>query len=171
MPAGVGAGAAGTVTTPDEVLGESGHRVAQRFGHRGDAGPASGGGAAFVAIGRQRQLVRGEEVFQSPRQRHVGGDDLQQRLRVRWMIVDQVLAESGEHGAGPAGMVAADQVGGEVAEPVGWIIQCCSEIGGTDRDPVRRARPAGPAPPGTGEPGDLPAVDAGRVRIRGPARA
>ena len=50
MPAGVGAGAAGTVTTPDEVLGESGHRVAQRFGHRGDAGPASGGGASLFAV-------------------------------------------------------------------------------------------------------------------------
>ena len=66
------------------------------------------------------------------------------------MIVGQVLAESGEHGAGAAGMMPADQVDGEVAQPVGWIIQCLSEIGGTDRDPVRRAFPAGPAPPGTG---------------------
>jgi hypothetical protein len=65
MPTRVGAGAAGTVTTPDEVVGESGHRVAQRFGHRVDAGLASGGGAAFVAIGPQRQLVRGQEVFRA----------------------------------------------------------------------------------------------------------
>jgi hypothetical protein len=86
------------------------------------------------------------------------------------MIVAQVLAESGEHGAGPVGVMAADQVDGEVTEPVGWIIQCCSEIGGTDRDSVRRARPAGPAPPGTGEPSDFPAVDAGRIRIRWPTR-
>jgi hypothetical protein len=74
VPARVGAGAAGTVTTPDEVLGEPDRRQPQRFRHRVDAGLPSGGGAAFVAIGRQRQLVRGEEVFESPRERHGGGD-------------------------------------------------------------------------------------------------
>jgi hypothetical protein len=86
------------------------------------------------------------------------------------MIVDQVLAESGEHGAGAAGMVTADQVVGEVAEPVGWIIQCLCEIGGADENPVRRTFPAGPAPSGTVESADPSAVDAGGVRIRWPAR-
>ena len=137
VPARVGAGAASTVTTPEEVIGESSHRAAQRFGHRVDAGLTSGRGATSVAIGRQRQLVRGEKVFQGPRERHVGGDGFQQRLRMRWMIVDQVLAESGEHGACAAGVMAADQAGGEVAEPVGWIGQCMRQIGGTHLDPVR----------------------------------
>lgn len=54
-----------------------------------------GGRAAFVTVWRQRQLVRREEVFQSPRQRNVGGDRLQQRLRVHRMLVGQLLAESG----------------------------------------------------------------------------
>ena len=67
-------------------------------------------------------------------------------------------------------MVTADQVGGELAEPVGWIIQCLGEIGRADEDPVRRALPAGPAPVDAGEPGDPPAVDAGGVGIRWPAR-
>ena len=67
-------------------------------------------------------------------------------------------------------MMTPDQVGGEAAQPVRWIIQCRSNVGGTHHDPVRRAFPAGPAPPGTGESGDLPAVDAGRVRIRWPTR-
>jgi hypothetical protein len=170
VPARVGAGAAGAVTTGEEVFGEPGYRVAQWFGHRVDAGPSAGGGASFVAIGRQRQLVGGEEVLQSAREWHVDGDGFQQRLRMHRMTVDQMLAESGEHGAGAAGMVTADQVGGELVKPVGWIIQCLGEIGRADEDPVRRAFPAGPAPAGAGEPGDPPAVDAGGVRIRWPAR-
>ena len=86
------------------------------------------------------------------------------------MIVDQVLAESGEHGTSTAGMMTADQIDREVAQPVGRIIQCLREIGGTDRDPVRRALPTGPAPPGTGQSSHVPAVDTGRIRIWWPAR-
>lgn len=62
-------------------------------------------------------------------------------------------------------MVTADQVGGELAELVGWIIQCLGEIGCADEDPVRRALPAGPVPAGAGEPGELLAIDAGGVWI------
>ena len=120
VSARVGAGAAGAIATGDQVLGEPGHRGPQRFGHRVDAGLPSRGGAAFVAVRRQRQLVRGEEVFQRARQRHVGVDRFQQCLRVhRQCVVGQLLAESGEHGAGAAGMVTPDQVGAEVAQPFG----------------------------------------------------
>ena len=82
VPARVGAGAAGTIAAGDQVLGEPGHRRPQWFGHGVDAGLSAGGGAAFVAVRRQRQLARGEEVFQRPRERHVGGDSFQQCLRM-----------------------------------------------------------------------------------------
>lgn len=95
VSARVGAGAAGAIATGDQVLGEPGHRRPQRFGHGVDAGPPTRGRAAFVTVRRQRQLVRGEEVFQRPRQRNVVGDRLQQCLRVHRMLVGQLLAESG----------------------------------------------------------------------------
>jgi hypothetical protein len=152
------------------VLGVPGHRRPQGFGHGINAGLSAGGGAPFIVVGPQRQLARGEKVFQSPRQRPVGGDGFQQYLRMDRGIVDQVLTESGEHSARATGMMTADQVGGEVAQPFRWIIQCLGEIGGTDGDPVRRAAPTGPAPPGTGQSSDPPAVDTGRIRIRWPAR-
>lgn len=170
VPARAGAGAAGAIAAGDKVFGEPGHRRSQGGGHGVDAGLAAGGGAAFVAVGRQCQLARGEEVFQGPRERHVVGDSSQQCLRMRRVLVAQVLAESGEHGARAAGVMAADQVGGEGAQPVWRISQCLGEIGGADGDPVRRAFPTGSTPPGTGQSGDPAAVDAGRVRIRWPAR-
>ena len=125
MPARVGAGAAGAIAASDQVRSEPGHRRPQRFGHRVDAGLPTRGGAAFVPVRRQRQLVRGQEVFQGARQRHVGVDRFQQRLRMHGSTgVRQPLSESGEHGASAAGMVTSDQVGAEVAQPIGWIIQC-----------------------------------------------
>jgi hypothetical protein len=53
------------------------------------------------------------------------------------MIVGELAAESGEHRAGAAGVVPPDQVGGEIVEPVGWIVQCRSKIGCSHEDPVR----------------------------------
>ena len=82
MSARVGAGAAGPIAPSDQVRGEAGHRWPQRCGHRVDARLPSCGGATFVPVRRQRQLVRGEEVFQGARQRHVGVDRFQQRLRM-----------------------------------------------------------------------------------------
>jgi hypothetical protein len=165
----VGAGAAGTITAGDQMLGEPGHRRPQGCRHGVNAGLSADGGAALVVVRPQRQLARGEEVFQSPRQRPVG-DSFQQCLRMHRGIVDQLLAESAEHGASAAGMMTADQIDGKVAQPVGWIIQCLCEIGSTDRDPVRRAFPTGPTPPGTVESGHLAAVDTGGIRIRWSAR-
>ncbi|WP_230990355.1 hypothetical protein [Rhodococcus oxybenzonivorans] len=77
VPAPVGAGAAGAFAAGDKVRGEPGHRRSQRCGHGVDAGLAAGGGAAFVAVGRQCQFARGEEILQRPRERHVGGDSVQ----------------------------------------------------------------------------------------------
>jgi hypothetical protein len=115
VPARVGADAAGTITASDQVLGEPGHRRTQGFGHGVNAGLSAGGSAALVVVGPQRQLARREKVFQRPRQRPVGGDSFQQRLRMHPGIVDQLLAESAEHRTSAAGMMMADQVDGEVA--------------------------------------------------------
>lgn len=83
--------------------------------------------------------------------------------------IGELVPESGEHLAGPAGVVSPDQVGGESAEPVWWITECCSDIGGANRDPVRRTAPTCPAPSGAVESGELAAADTDRVRISGPA--
>ncbi|WP_241961961.1 hypothetical protein [Rhodococcus opacus] len=60
-----------------QMLGEPDYRRSQGCGHRVDAGLAAGGGAAFVAVGRQCQFARGEEVLEGPREGHVGGDSVQ----------------------------------------------------------------------------------------------
>ncbi|MFM9263289.1 hypothetical protein ACKAMS_32115 [Rhodococcus sp. 5A-K4] len=78
----------------------------------------------------------------------------------------EVAAEFGEHGAGTLGVVARREIGAEVSEPVRWMLQCGSDIRCSYRYSVRRTAPAGSAASGTGEPGGLPAVDTGRVRVR-----
>jgi hypothetical protein len=67
-------------------------------------------------------------------------------------------------------MVPPDQVCTEAAQPIRWVIQSRSNVRCAHQDPVRRALPAGPAPPSAGESGHLPAGDTHRVRIRRPTR-
>ncbi|MGH3439470.1 MAG: hypothetical protein ACRDRN_23805 [Sciscionella sp.] len=172
VPAWSGTGCASPVASREEVLGEPCRSGPQGLWHGLDAALAPGGGVAFLAPAGQRQLAAGEEVLQGAGQPAVvGRGAFQQRLGVGRTSVDQHPPEVGEEGAGVPGVVARREIDGELGQPRRRMGQCRSQVGGANEHPVWGSVPAAATPSGTGQPGDLSAVHARRIRVRWPSRA